>query len=153
MDRDKLIEIIHNGYAEWVNGGCNGNACDKLADHLIANGIGDITAEKHRADVAEEALPKWISVEDKLPPKGHYLGLSKLNVAHGFCTDSTDGDARKNMGVFYFDSNGHWNAPKVTHWIELPQPPQQATDRCDDCMYKEFHKKAKTEKCSKEETI
>ena len=27
-----------------------------IADHLIANGIGDITAEKHRADRAEEAL-------------------------------------------------------------------------------------------------
>lgn len=28
----------------------------KIATHLIKNGIGDITAEKHRADVAEEAL-------------------------------------------------------------------------------------------------
>ncbi|NCA93100.1 hypothetical protein EOM82_07690 [bacterium] len=70
MYRDKLVEIIHNGYAEWVNNGGNGNACDKVADYLIANGIGNITnmkenidiiykkyqKQKARADVAEEAL-------------------------------------------------------------------------------------------------
>ena len=56
MDREKFKELIMDsgeiasavGMQEWV--------VEKIADHLIANGIGDITAEKHRADVAEEAL-------------------------------------------------------------------------------------------------
>ena len=55
MDRERLMELIDS----------NGNLptlliqpveLELLADHLIANGIGDITAEKHRADRAEEAL-------------------------------------------------------------------------------------------------
>lgn len=58
--RDKLIAIIQEVQ------GCGRKAISEtetivvqneaLADYLIANGIGDITAEKHRADVAEEAL-------------------------------------------------------------------------------------------------
>lgn len=52
MDREKLMEIIDS------NGRFNLPTVELelLADHLIANGIGDITAEKHRADRAEEAL-------------------------------------------------------------------------------------------------
>ena len=52
MDRERLMEIIDS------NGRFNLPTVELelLADHLIANGIGDITAEKHRADVAEEAL-------------------------------------------------------------------------------------------------
>jgi len=45
---------IDNG--EWVEGDLPTIELEVLADNLIANGIGDITAEKHRADVAEEAL-------------------------------------------------------------------------------------------------
>ena len=52
MDRERLMEIIDS------NGRFNLPTVELelLADHLIANGIGDITAEKHRADRAEEAL-------------------------------------------------------------------------------------------------
>ena len=52
MDRERLMEIIDS------NGRFNLPTVELelLADHLIENGIGDITAEKHRADVAEEAL-------------------------------------------------------------------------------------------------
>lgn len=52
MKKNKLIEIIDS------NGRFNLPTVELecLADHLIANGIGDITAEKYRADVAEEAL-------------------------------------------------------------------------------------------------
>ena len=55
MDRERLMELIDS----------NGNLptlliqpveLELLADHLITNGIGDITAEKYRADRAEEAL-------------------------------------------------------------------------------------------------
>jgi hypothetical protein len=64
MDREKLKELIKDSgeiasavvMQEWV--------VEKIADHLIANGIGDITAEKHRADVAEEALRNGAVGED-----------------------------------------------------------------------------------------
>lgn len=52
MDRERLMEIIDS------NGRFNLPTVELelLADHLIANGIGDTTEWKHRADVAEEAL-------------------------------------------------------------------------------------------------
>lgn len=52
MNKNKLIELIDS------NGRFNlpTTELEQFADYLIANGIGDITAEKHRADVAEEAL-------------------------------------------------------------------------------------------------
>ena len=59
MDRDKLIELIRQGGYGYFITHENANVEECLAntaDYIIANGIGDITAEKHRADVAEEAL-------------------------------------------------------------------------------------------------
>lgn len=56
MDRDKLKAMLK--HCEDYNSKYDGKPLDinKLADYLIANGIGDVTAEKHRADRAEEAL-------------------------------------------------------------------------------------------------
>lgn len=56
MDREKLIEAIRLSIARVLDFKTDQTELECLADHLIANGIGDITAEKHRADVAEEAL-------------------------------------------------------------------------------------------------
>jgi len=52
MNKNKLIELIDS------NGRFNlpTTELEHLADYLISNGIGDVTAEKHRADRAEEAL-------------------------------------------------------------------------------------------------
>ena len=54
MNKEKLIELIDS------NGRFNLPTCEleALADYLIANGIGDISSEKHRADVMEWALRK-----------------------------------------------------------------------------------------------
>lgn len=62
MDRDKLIQLImfletqglkEISYSHFIG---EKPFSEVLADHLIANGIGDISAEKYRADVAEQAL-------------------------------------------------------------------------------------------------
>lgn len=55
MDRDKLIELIQQTPI-LMCGALRADYAEAIADHLIANGIGDITAEKHRADVAEETM-------------------------------------------------------------------------------------------------
>jgi len=58
MDRDKIALLIQSvtskthGITEQISLPW----AFEIADYLIENGIGDITAEKHRADVAEEAL-------------------------------------------------------------------------------------------------
>lgn len=52
MDRDKLAKLIY----EFLTKNEDSYYCEQFADYLIANGIGDIATEKHRADRAEEAL-------------------------------------------------------------------------------------------------
>ena len=64
MDRDKLIEAIRLAIARVLDFKTDKKELELLADHLIANGIGDISAEKHRADVAEEALRNGAVGED-----------------------------------------------------------------------------------------
>ena len=56
MDRDKLIEAIRLAIARVLDLKTDRKELELLADHLIANNIGDITEWKHSADVAEEAL-------------------------------------------------------------------------------------------------
>lgn len=60
MDRDKLAKLID----KFLIDNEDGYYCEQFADYLISNGIGDITAEKHRADVAEEALRNGAVGED-----------------------------------------------------------------------------------------
>lgn len=50
--RDKLTALID----KFLTVNEDEYYIEHLADYLISNGIGDITAEKHRAEVAEEAL-------------------------------------------------------------------------------------------------
>lgn len=69
-EREKIIEIIKR------NGTYNGRSLsfdyyviqpDDLADALIAAGIGDISEEKHRTEVAEEAFSiLWNECKEKL---------------------------------------------------------------------------------------
>lgn len=58
MDRDKLIEAIRLSIARVLDFKTDQTELECLADHLIANGIGDITAEKYRAEVAEDILKR-----------------------------------------------------------------------------------------------
>lgn len=82
MDRDKQIGILKikdiddliivDGSEEIDSVALNYEA---LADHLIANGIGDITTEKHRANVAAEALRLAIKRADISYFKCNYTKL------------------------------------------------------------------------------
>lgn len=58
MDREKLIEAIRLSIARVLDFKTDRRELECLADHLIANGIGDITAEKYRAEVAEDILKR-----------------------------------------------------------------------------------------------
>jgi len=74
----------------------------------------------HAADVAP--VVRWTSVKDSLPnDSGHYLAISRLNVAHGGCLDDTGGDIKKNMVVAYFDCTGKFNYPNIEYWMPLPE--------------------------------
>lgn len=93
---------------------------------------------------AEAAIPRWISVEERMPDKpGHYLVLTSINYWHGGCMDVNmehrfgqsgtpkgyDGTTMSAIDCYY-DITGSWNrvfGGHVTHWMPLPEPPEEET--------------------------
>lgn len=57
-DKIKICDIIADCFTKEENFTWNGRLVPKLANALIAAGIGDVSEYKHRAEVAERALYK-----------------------------------------------------------------------------------------------
>lgn len=72
---------------------------------------------------AVDAMPKWISVEERLPNDGQKVMVCGLR--NGMQVGAFKGLSRQNR-------NGSWWWKKdtilhVTHWMELPKPPEEET--------------------------
>ena len=97
--REKLIDILEE-FLLWPSKMKNvwmPQCIEKLADHLIANGV---------------TVQEWISVDDRLPEQGE----------KAICIDA-DGDMMIGkytewgwMFPCYFE--------ELTHWMPIPQPPK-----------------------------
>lgn len=55
-DKIKICDIIADCFTKEENFTWNGRLVPKLANALIAAGIGDVSEYKHRAEVAERAI-------------------------------------------------------------------------------------------------
>lgn len=84
----------------------------------------------------EAALPKWISVEDRLPeddlPKSSEVKVIKVFVAikaKNGITIRTQLRHRRTLfdtrGEPFFDWEWRHSAGNVTHWMPLPKPPKE----------------------------
>jgi hypothetical protein len=118
-EREKLIELLEKGYSFseeechkhqsdcecclWYDGS---HLCGyvAIADYLIKNGV---------------TMQRWIPVSESLPDKKvcvlvHYI--------HSYC----DTDGYWAIGTTFFDGDQFLIGVeyKVTHWIQLPQPPK-----------------------------
>lgn len=65
----------------------------------------------------EEATPNWISVEERLPPRGNAVLVFVINekgIMPCVTTDVWDGAWVENPA-------SEWHT--VTHWMPLPEPP------------------------------
>lgn len=78
-------------------------------------------------DELMEAVPKWISVKDEMPPMYRMVLITGNNSAgesFGVIKGSYDGDKaqwyRNDIGQ-YAKSRGD----TVTHWMPLPEPPKE----------------------------
>lgn len=73
---------------------------------------------------------EWISIKDRLPEKdGRYLCYRRSYVGDGSYCDilryGTIYDSGKRRTFYFFDSDyGDVEAGNVTHWMELPEPPE-----------------------------
>ena len=119
--RKKLVELI--GSVQYLGG-----LEEKLADHLIANGI------TFESDI--NVGSKWIPVTERLPEKdGKFLthrlicgGVSTMSVL-GFAHNGRkvhEYDLRKKKNVWYdYESEvGYFAITTVTHWMPLPEAPK-----------------------------
>ena len=81
-------------------------------------------------------VPKWISVDDRLPERdGAYLvttnGVSGLQnvktrwfAKDGEMVDAYDLAGQKDVWYLYDSECGYVSIKTVTHWMPLPEPPK-----------------------------
>lgn len=103
-----------------------------MNEHDIAEVAFNNGYEKGYAD----AMPKWISVKERLPKEdGKYLVFKKYSYGTDICTLRFAKDGRKvdkydfyrewkNVWYYYDSEWGHITIDSVTHWMPMPQPPE-----------------------------
>ena len=64
----------------------------------------------------EAQVPKWISVEERLPEYGRYLVIIQTECGMGKVITATYND----MGWWTYGNSG-----ELTHWMPLPEPPKE----------------------------
>ena len=132
-DREKLIELI--GSTEYGNGSLIGKNfqkgfIEKIADHLIANGVSletkhatsDKTSDKNkRFETDTNVGSKWMPASE--PPED-WKGEGGYLTNYYVYTEEYGTDIGN-----YFKPSSSWfcmGIPcKVTHWMPLPEPPRE----------------------------
>ena len=107
---------------------------DELIKRLInrriciqqSGSLDDFPLLAEAADAIEElSKPRWISVEERLPEV-------EEDVLIAVTVHTKKGDARV-VTTDFFNTAGQWNGAscswryEVTHWMPLPQPPEEET--------------------------
>ena len=85
----------------------------KDLDRRIRQGGDDAIA------AACELLPRWISVEERLPEEDVNV---LVRTKHGMHVAGLDED-----GLWNASHGDSWQFPEPTHWMPLPSPPEVTT--------------------------
>ena len=99
--REKLVELIIDAKKTDPK---TGSFTDRLANHLIANGV---------------TVQEWISGEQLPEEPGYYL--CHVLYEGGYCGQGL------RLAYYYGDGRRDWLVGRtdvVTHWMPLPQPPK-----------------------------
>ena len=125
--KEKLIELLGDIYLPMMDGPNTVGEYtiphkfkEKIADHLIANGV---------------TVQEWISVEDKLPEivsihKGYRSTVKKSIRVLCVCVQKSGKTMVKEGYCEWYNDypEPRWKIPgtidEVTHWQYLPQPPK-----------------------------
>lgn len=132
--REKLIEALR----AIAHENCFGSI-EKIADHLIANGV--VVSKMETATIATDnpvgdkltptadnvsAVQQWISVKDRLPEyHKKVLTRSKMGTSgHSFyvcelCMFDNE------LGWMFNDGFEAQDLIEITHWMPLPEPPKE----------------------------
>ena len=98
--REKLIELLDHAteafrFDAWEN-------TDRIADHLIANGV---------------TVQQWIPVSEKLPEDNERVIAYRPMEA--------DASAYKYCVMWGWSVKGSMRHGGITHWMPLPEPPKE----------------------------
>lgn len=141
--KEKLMELLSGDmckdcYCEDCEHENNEKACiehikSRMANHLIANGVGFVTDNNVGG--------KWIPVTERLPEEHGSIFVSFYGTAKwqdGMflkCSDtvlaSVEYEDGKRRVKAIITKDGKWDfsrfyrASKVTHWMPLPEPPKE----------------------------
>ena len=125
--REKLVELLRD--VQYLGG-----LEEKIADHLIENGVTVQEDCKNCAEATQNCIvklqeqiaelrsaQKWVSVKERLPQEKvdcivHYK--------HAYC----DNDDYWAIGMCFYDGEKFQFDPayKVTHWMSLPKLPKES---------------------------
>ena len=119
--REKLIELVKQGYNKYFNPNWAVDFFAMIADHLIANGV---------------TVQKWIPVKDELPvlhiddyeePDGSWMQVEISDFQWVFTATKYQTKARYESGPLFqgwVNERGS-SVRNVTHWMLLPEPPKE----------------------------
>ena len=109
-DRALSFNVLNTGWAMWL---------------------------RAKRDAKAQAVPKWVSVEDRLPPCDFEFCETGEHVSNVVLIHSAT-TCGFNMGMGHVNEDGVWNAYSgehdfmnvlmVTHWMPLPDAPQEPAD-------------------------
>ena len=103
--REKLVELIQHEVVPYF--------AERIADLLISNGI---------------TVQEWISVDDRLPD---YFTSVLVWCPGNKCIYAAYRNARQEWYTFDDTIAGHVVVNMVTHWMLLPEPPEEALKGCE----------------------
>ena len=124
--KEKLVELLTDNLPRcgnlpnWYNPlqfSCD-EQVQRIADHLIINGV---------------TVQEWISVEDRLPDKdGCYIVTAcdeGCSCGDGIWYDTVVIEAEYYKGEWSWNENGteYDITDFVTHWMQMPEPPEEGT--------------------------
>lgn len=129
--REKLVELVKRAITDWEHG----DVSEIIADYLLSNGV---TVQSGNGI---NAPSKWIPVTEMLPEKdGDYLVFKRFtrnawSDVVSFAKDGRKvsecdfGEKRQNVWYYYDSEWGYIRTDAVTHWMPLPQPPKDGTQK------------------------
>ena len=114
-DREKMIELLRD--VQYLGG-----LEEKIADHLLANGVTIGKKERFLFTERGDVIPldrRWIPMTERLPEDGGT-----------YVATAYDGHAKRVTFVKWQKRLKRWELTgrmaywKITHWMPLPEPPK-----------------------------
>ena len=147
MTRENAIEYWEQFNAEIddLYDACSDADRDVLVKQreIVEYTISALRQQDHFRDVTKKVEPQWISVKDRLPEMGEHYQSEDVLVCIDYRPDDPDTTEDTYVSIDHVDFNcfgqGEFSCERddprdgepspyfVTHWMPLPEPPEEGT--------------------------